>query len=178
MQQPNPQSNALRRLDTILAKAVAYQNQQEPAGLVLLNSMQLNADPKKVVAFYELLSKAKEESLRIINQPNIDRYISRLNILHEVFILHPVWTTEWKIFSNHIESTGVLLALDALANYFHDQDPLVLLEQDFLDQLKTEFQSLLEGILQSTLSKELKRFLTEKIEDILTAIRRYHIDGT
>lgn len=178
MQQPNLQSNALRRLETVLDKAVTYQNQHEPSGVVLLNAMQLNADPQKLVAFYELLSKAKEESLRIVNKPKIDRYISKLNILHEVFILHSVWTTEWKFFSAHIENTGVLIALDALANYFYDQDALVFLEQDFLDQLKTEFQSLSDSILNSTLSNELKKFLIEKVEDILAAIRRYHIDGT
>ena len=68
--------------------------------------------------------------------------------------------------------------MDALADFFHAQDPLVFLEQDFLDQLKTEFQSLSDSILNSTLSNELKKFLIEKVEDILAAIRRYHIDGT
>ena len=172
------QSNALRRLEIVLDKAVAYQNQNEPAGLVLLNAMKLNANPQNIVGFYELLSKAKEESVRINNKPKIARYISTLDTLHRVFVLNHVWTTEWNTFSSHIENKGVLIALDALANYFHDQDPLVFLEQDFLDQLKTEFQSLSDSILNSTLSNELKRFLTEKIEDILTAIRRYHIDGT
>ena len=99
------QSNALRRLEIVLDKAVAYQNQNEPAGLVLLNAMKLNANPQNIVGFYELLSKAKEESVRI-NKPKIDRYISTLRILHEVFILHHVWNTEWKIFSDHIENTN------------------------------------------------------------------------
>jgi len=177
MQQPNPQSNALRRLEGILDEAVAYENKKQPAGTVLLKAMKLNQQPENIVGFYELLGKAKEESLRI-NKPKISRYISTLDELHQIFILHHVWTTEWNTFSSHIESRGILNTLDALADFFHAQDPLVFLEQDFLNQLKTEFQSLLESILNSTLSNELKRFLIEKIEDILTAIRRYHIDGT
>ena len=178
MQQPNPQSNALRRLEGILDEAVAYENKKEPAGTVLLKVMKLNQQPENIVGFYELLGKAKEESLRIINKPKISRYISTLNELHQIFILNPVWTTEWNTFSSHIESRGILNTLDALADFFHAQDPLVFLEQDFLDQLKTEFQSLSDSILNSTLSNELKKFLIEKVEDILAAIRRYHIDGT
>lgn len=72
----------------------------------------------------------------------------------------------------------VLNTLDALANYFHSQNPAILLEQDFLQKLNGEFESLLDGILNSNLSGELKRFLRERLEDILRAIRRYHIDGT
>jgi hypothetical protein len=177
MQQPNPQSNALRRLEGILDEAVAYENKKEQTGVVLLKAMNLDVEPQNIVEFYELLSKAKEESLRI-NKPKISRYISTLDELHKVFILNHLWTTEWNILSIHIESRNVLTTLDALADFFHTQDPLVFLEQDFLDKLKTEFQSLLESILNSNLSNELKRFLIEKVEDILAAIRRYHIDGT
>jgi hypothetical protein len=177
MQQSNPQSNALRRLEDILDEAVAYENKAEQTGVVLLKVMKLDVEPQNIVEFYELLSKAKEESLRI-NKPKISRYISTLDELHKVFILNHLWTTEWNILSHHIESRNVLNTLDALADFFHAQDPLVFLEQDFLDKLKTEFQSLSDSIINSSLSNELKRFLTEKIEDILTAIRRYHIDGT
>ena len=177
MQQPKPQSNALRRLEGILDEAVAYENKKEQTGVVLLKAMNLDVEPQNIVEFYELLSKAKEESLRI-NKPKISRYISTLDELHKVFILNHLWTTEWNTFSSHIESRNILNTLDALANYFYEQDPLVFLEQDFLDQLKTEFQSLSDSILNSNLSNELKRFLVEKVEDILTAIRRYHIDGT
>jgi hypothetical protein len=171
------QTNALRRLEDILDEAVAYENKREQTGVVLLKAMKLDVEPQNIIEFYELLSKAKEESLRI-NKPKISRYISTLDELHKVFILNHLWTTEWITFSSHIESRGVLNTLDALADFFHAQDSLVFLEQDFLDKLKTDFQSLSDNILNSTLSNELKKFLIKKVEDILTAIRRYHIDGT
>ncbi|MBD2028119.1 hypothetical protein, partial [Leptolyngbya sp. FACHB-711] len=54
----------------------------------------------------------------------------------------------------------------------------IFLQQDFLEKLNGEFRGLLEEILESSLCRELKNLLVDRIEDILKAIRRYHIEGT
>jgi hypothetical protein len=48
MQQPNPQSNALRRLEDILDEAVAYENKAEQTGVVLLKVMKLDVEPQNI----------------------------------------------------------------------------------------------------------------------------------
>lgn len=172
------QSNALRRLEVVLAEAVANGDKNQSSGLILLKAMKLGDQSQNLIDFYELLSKAEEEARRIKNQPNITRYLQVLEELNQVFIFNHVWGAPWKTFTSHIESRNVLLALDALANYLNLQNRALFLEQDFLEKLNSEFNSLLDEVLNSDLSKELKRFLIKRIEDILTAIRRYHIDGT
>lgn len=98
--------------------------------------------------------------------------------MHQVFVLNHVWDVTWNTFAAPIEGKNVLNTLDALADFFSSQNPAIFLEQDFLERLNDEFGNLLGRIIESNLSKELKRFLIERIEDILKAIRRYHIDGT
>lgn len=171
------QSNALRRLELILNKAISEGDKNQQSGPIILKAMKLNEQPQNILDFYELLNKAEEEGGKLKNLPNINRYLQTLEELRQVFIVNHVWGTLWSIFASHIENRNVLITLDALANYFHDQNPSILLEQDFLDKLNSEFESLLQEILTSDLSKALKRFLIVRLEDILQAIRRYHIDG-
>jgi hypothetical protein len=171
------QSNALRRLELILDKAISDGDKNQQSGPIILKAMKLNEQPQNILDFYELLNKAEEEGGKLKNIPRITRYLQTLAELREVFIVNHVWGTIWSTFASHIESRNVLTTLDALANYFHSQNPSILLEQDFLDKLNSEFESLLQEILTSDLSKELKRFLIVRLEDILQAIRRYHIDG-
>jgi hypothetical protein len=140
--------------------------------------MKLSEHPQNIIDFYELLSKAKEEAKSIKNKQNINRYLQTIEELYQVFVLNHLWVTAWSTFAAHIEGKGVLNTLDALAEFFNSENPEIFLEQDFLEKLNGEFRNLLDGILESNLSKELKRFLIERIEDILKAIRRYHIDGT
>lgn len=172
------QSNALRRLEAILDEAVVTGDRTRHAGLILLEAMKLSNQSQNVMDFYEPLNKAEEESRILRNLPKIDRYIQTLVELHQVFVVNHIWSTSWQVFASHIESRGVLIALDALANYFHTQNPAIFLEQDFLENLNSEFEVLLNNVLESDLSKELKLFLIKRIEDILAAIRRYNIDGT
>jgi hypothetical protein len=47
-----------------------------------------------------------------------------------------------------------------------------------LENLNLTFSSLLHEIFKSELSSDLKKYLLDKIEDILKSIRRYTIDGT
>jgi len=172
------QANALRRLEMILDEAVTNENKNQQSGLVLLKVMKLEPKPQNIIFFYELLNIAKEEATRLKDLPKIQKYLDILEELHQVFVVNHIWETPWNTFTTHIEIRSVLIALDALANYFHDQNPAIHLEQEFLKKLNSEFEALLDNILNSDLSKELKRFLERRIGDILTAIRRYHIDGT
>lgn len=172
------QSNALRRLEIILDEAVASGDRNKPAGLILLAAMKLGNQSQNLIDFYELLNKAEEESRILESLPRIDRYLQSIVELHQVFVVNHVWATQWNTFASHIESRGVLVALDALANYFNTRNRALFLEQDFLEKLNSQFESLVNEVLVSDLSKELKRFLIKRIENILAAIRRYHIDRT
>jgi hypothetical protein len=53
-----------------------------------------------------------------------------------------------------------------------------LLDQDFLGELNSELSSLVNKVFESDLSRDLRKYLIEKIEEILKSIRRYSIDGT
>jgi hypothetical protein len=172
------QSNAIRNLEEILSEGVASGDRSHLCGAILLKAMKLDYMPNNMLDFYELLKKTKEDARRIKNIPKVDRYIRIIDELHQVFVLHHPWSTVWNVFAAHIESRNILNTLDSLANYFESQNPAMLLEQDFLDKLNSEFRDLLDGILKSDLSKDLKIFLIEQIENILRAISRYHIDGT
>ncbi|WP_413175912.1 hypothetical protein [Anabaena azotica] len=172
------QSNALRQLEMILDEAVTNGSREQTSGHILLSAMNLELIPKNMVNFYELLSKAEEEAKKLSNNPKIDRYIQAIGKLHHVFIVNSIWTTKWSVFATHIESKNILTILDALANDFHRQNPKILLEKDFLKDLNAEFENILEEVLSTDLSKELKVYLISRIQDILSAIRRYSIDGT
>lgn len=69
------QSNALRRLKTILDEAVTNGDRQELSGPILLRAMRLGEQPQNVVDFYELLDKAEEEAKELKNTPKITRYL-------------------------------------------------------------------------------------------------------
>jgi hypothetical protein len=172
------QCNALRRLEVMLDEAVASGDRNELSGPILLRAMRLSEQPQNLLDFYELLSKAKEEAIKLKALPKIDRYLQPLEGLHQIFILNHAWGTQWNTFATHISNSGILITLDALANYFHSQNPTIFLEQDFLEKLNSEFESILNRICQSDLSKDLQRFLIKRLEDILQSIRRYYVDGT
>lgn len=141
------QSNALRRLEEILAEAVTSGGRKQASGPILLKAMKLSEQPQNIVDFYELLGKAEEEARSIRNKPNINRYLQTIEELHQVFVLNHVWGIEWNTFAAYIEGKGVLNTLDALAEFFDSQNPAIFLEQDFLEKLNGEFGDLLNGIL-------------------------------
>lgn len=67
------QSNALRRLEEMLAEAVTSGDRNQPSGPILLKAMKLSAQPQNIVDFYELLNKAEEEARSIRkSQTSID----------------------------------------------------------------------------------------------------------
>jgi hypothetical protein len=172
------QSNSLRKLEQILTEAVDNGDKSQSGMSILLGIMKLGNEAGNIMFFYELLNKAKEEAKSIRNQSNLDRYVSSINKLHELFAMNHLVNTQWIHFATEIESKGILNTLDALAHYFHTQNPKIILEEDFLQELNNEFISLSKQISNSSLSRELQIFLSNRIEDILTAIRRYRIDGT
>lgn len=172
------QSSALRRLEETLTNAITNGDTKKAAGPILLEAMHLESQPHNIVDFYELLNKAEEEARCIRTKPRIDRYLQTIEKLHEYFVTQHIWGVAWSTFATYIEDKGFLNTLDSLAEFFHTENPAILLEKEFLEKLNDEFSDLVEKILQSDLPKDLKRFLVGHIEDILKAIRRYRIDGT
>lgn len=172
------QSSALRILEQILAEAVKSGDRTQIGITILLQTMKLSGEPKNIMVFYEILNKAKEEAKSIRNKPNLDRYIIAVDELHGVFATNHLASAKWATFASLIETKNILNTLDALSDFFHSQNPRMILEEDFLEKLNNEFMSLLNQILQSELPRELQRFLLDRIENILNAIRKYHIDGT
>jgi len=173
------QSNALTRLENILTEAVEKGDKNRASGHVLLTVMGLpSTESQNLLNFYELLNRAEEETRRLKDINRIERYLKFIVELRAFSASGDLWNSAWENFSNYIEAKSVLISLDSLAREFHRQNPSILLEQEFLEKLSSKFESLLRSTLSSDLSKELKRFLVERIEDILTAIRKYHIDGT
>jgi hypothetical protein len=173
------QSNALRRLEVVLSEAFENGAVDQPAGSVLLKAMKLSVDDSNnIIDFYGILNKAREEARRMKGIPKIERDVDTLDKLTRLFVTHPIFSTQWQTLVNYIGDGHYLSVLNSLANSFHAQNPTIFLEREFLENLNREFNALLDEIISSELSKELKRFLVKRIEDILTAIRRYHIEGT
>jgi len=172
------QSNALTRLENILTEAVEKGDQAQASGYVLLIAMKLSPEPQNLVDFYELLNKATEETKRLKDISKLEIYLEAVDDLCKFSISTYLWGSKWELFSDYIAEKSVFILLNSLARDFHRQNPSILLEQEFLEKLSSKFKSLLRSTLSSDLSKELKSFLVERIEDILTAIRKYHIDGT
>ena len=172
------QSNALTRLENILTEAVEKGDKAQASGYVLLIAMKLSPEPQNLVDFYELLNKATEETKRLKDISKLEIYLEAVDDLCKFSISTYLWGSKWELFSDYIAEKSVFILLNSLARDFHRQNPSILLEQEFLEKLSSKFKSLLRSTLSSDLSKELKSFLVERIEDILTAIRKYHIDGT
>jgi hypothetical protein len=173
------QSNALRRLGVVLSEAFENGAVDQPAGSVLLKAMELSVDDfNNIIDFYGLLNKAREEAQKMKNMPNIKRDIDALDNLSKIIVTHPIFSTQWQILVTYIGNGNYLSVLNSLANSFHARNPTIFLEREFLENLNREFNSLLDEIISSESSKELKSFLVERIGDILTAIQRYHVDGT
>ncbi len=84
----------------------------------------------------------------------------------------------YKIFSSYVEDKNVLSVLDSLANAYHSQNQRPLLEEELLIDLESDFSSLLSEVLQSSISKDIKPILISKLEDILSSIRSYFVNGT
>ncbi len=172
------QSNALRRLEEVLSNALNQGDPKAIAGHVLLDKMQLPRNPIYVLDFYELLNQATEEAINIKNKPKLDGYIQVLGDLQEFFVVNHVWSHQWLTYSSYIDKGNIMNTLDALAEFCGSQNPAILLGKDFLLELNSRLNELLNETLQSDLSKGFKSFIVERIEDIISAIRRYHIHGS
>jgi hypothetical protein len=172
------QSNAIRRLEEILSEAIEEKEKNSAAASILLPKMKLELLPENIVCFYELLSKTKEEAKKIRNRGNIDRDISAISQLNTIFSTSVIWSTPWIDFETQIRDKNILSVLNALANYSHDQNPRVLLEEDILVEIENEFQSLLDNLRNTNLSHDLKKILINNIENIVAAIRTYNLNGT
>jgi len=172
------QTSALQTLskilhDAVLKTSVAAQG-SKPAIPILLKYINALDDSSRIIDFFALLCKAREEIGRMKDKESSYSVIEKLN---DYFIKNSDKTT-WNDFAKFIDDGNYIILLKSLADHYHTQNPTIFLEPDFLDELKNQFNSLLDEIIDSNLSNNLKRFLTKQIENILYAIRRYSIDGT
>lgn len=172
------QSNALRRLEMVLDKAITNGDRDAASGLILLKEMGLEGRPKNLVDFYVLLNKADEEVRKLMHLPRIAQYAQVVEELNDLFTSNHLWGTAWSNLANHIQSRNMLLILDSLASNVFAQNPMFVVEQDSLEKINSDLNSLLNEICDSDLSKELKQLLIARVKDVLEAIRKYHVGGT
>jgi hypothetical protein len=169
------QNSALRILENVLSTACETEANNNFGSIVLL-AMQLEDQPGNIIAFYGLLSRAREEATSL-KKEKIERYVKTLDDLYRFFVENNLWGGQKATFYNYIQQRGILNTLDSLADFFGIQSPRMLLNDDFLQSLKLEIDSILENVINSDLSKDIKDFLIKAIEGVLGAIRKYKIDG-
>jgi hypothetical protein len=172
------QSSALRQLEFILDEAFINGDLNQAAGPVLLKSMKLEPEPQNLTKFYAILFKSEEETRKLKNNPKINRDIVAIEELQAYFISFDIWRQPWAHFYNHIKASNILGILNSFAIAYHSQYLKPFLEEDFLVNLNSEFTSLQSEILGSDLPRKLKSELINKIEDILSSVRNYLINGT
>ena len=172
------QSSALRQLEFILDEAIKNGDKKAPSGIALMQAMQLEPKPQNFVSFFSLLYNAEEEIKKLGTSSQNERHVFAINRFQEQFILENAWGKQWEHFLNYIEDKNILSLLDNLANNYHSKSPKPFLEEEFLVDLDKEFSSLLSEIVESDISRKLKADIKCHIEDILSAIRNYLINGT
>ncbi|NEP01262.1 MAG: hypothetical protein F6K58_21905 [Symploca sp. SIO2E9] len=172
------QTNALKRLATILEEAHSSGNQDKSSGSVLSKAMNIEAKPRNLIKFCALLNRAEEEARQLKHIGNHDKSIEEIGKLQYLFARSNIWSEKWKTFSDYIENKNIILIISFLADKFHSRNPKLLLSQGFLDELKKKFLSLLGEVQASDLSEPLKTDLNNKIEDVLTAISQYNFEGS
>lgn len=171
-------SSALRRLDSILVSAREHGNPTSPAGLSLLQAMDVPPQPQNISDFYELMNQAEEEGRSIISRPNLNRYLQTLQGLKQFAGAQHLWGIQLKVLSDFVEDKSILLALDALAEFFDTENPSITLDLAFLNDLESDLAGLAETISSSSLTRDLKLSLLSHISDMRKAIRRYGLVGT
>jgi hypothetical protein len=172
------QSSALRQLETILDEAIKNGDKKAPTGIALMQAMQLEPKPQNFVSFFALLYNAEEETKRLETSSQNERDVFAIKRFQEQLIIENAWGKQWEHFSIHIEDKNILSLLHNLADRYHSKNPKPFLEEEFLVGLDKEFSSLLSEIIESDISRKLKSDIKCHIEDILSAIRNYLINGT
>jgi hypothetical protein len=169
------QPNSLRNLYDIFDRSLSTGVPSQKAALVLMPAMNCEVKAKNIILLYKILDSSLEESKRIKKKPNLTRYISELESLHNDFVLNNPWTVPWNNFIPIVK--GVMTTLDALANYYHDENATPFLDRDFLDGLIEELGLLNNLVFEADISSDLRKTLLRSLDDILTAIKAYQIDG-
>jgi hypothetical protein len=170
-------SNALQRLDVLLYNTVG-QTPDENAQIVLLKGMGLLNISRNLGNFYELLNKASYEAEMLRDQHRMDDYIQAIEQLHHLFIANHISSNYWRVFSDFIKDKNLLLPLNTLAKAFYERHPAIELEKDFISDLSAKFEDYQKEIIQSSISTGLKKYLLDRLEEILKILRNYIVDGT
>lgn len=171
-------SNALQRLKEVLSKATEEGDPNQLTGKVLLEVMDLGNESGKLTDFYKLLDQAEEATARVISLSESSSSYKVFKQLKEKFILSHLHSTKWGIFLDYINGANILAFLESTSDLVHTKEPAVLLNEDFLSELRNELEVLFGKILDSELSADVKKCLMKHINNLLIAIRKYNIDGT
>jgi hypothetical protein len=180
----NTKSSSLGILHGIINDAIKDGNPKEYAGNVLISAMKLECVPHNLIIFYEILSRAKDDAICLINTENgihredYERDVIAIQDLQDFCIKNHPFSNLWESFVMELKKGRYLSIIASLARDFHKRNPRVFLERAFLEKLNSTFSDLLNEILESDVSSELKKYLIDKIEEITRSIRRYVIDGS
>jgi hypothetical protein len=129
--------NSLRALQSILSSAIKDGDPQEIAGIVLLDTMNLGREPNNFMIFHELLSRAEDDSLSLINMNGgiyKDEYtesIQAIKDLQSFFISNYPMGQYWDFFVNELNRGRYTSILASLARDYHNKNPKIFLERFF-----------------------------------------------
>jgi hypothetical protein len=173
------QSNRLKILHSILNQAVENGNPNDMTGIVLLQTMKLELQPRNLLIFFEVLANAREEILRL-EKDDSSLYLPIIEKLQSIFTENYLWNggLPWANCLSFINSQQFLPLLRLLADKLHYQNPDVILKQNFIYDTKSYLETLILEVDRSELSNKLKKYIKQKVRDILRAIERYDITGS
>jgi hypothetical protein len=125
---------------------------------------------------FELIDSTRE-SIKKLNNIDIDLYLSPLEELAEAFL-------KIRLSNNWVSSDAVGIdkkTLDKLkfcAYTLSREQGEILLNAEQLNELLLEVRELLDKVLDSELDADIKSFLVEKLRDIEQAIFNYKYEGS
>jgi len=172
-------NNPAGRLVTILRKAKSMKNQSSPAKQVWPEI--LESKPKDIPVLLKRLGQLLELPYDIRNQilqfddidqkiylkwlPKVQKSFSALNL-----------DGPFKNFIAHIDEAA-LDGLDFCSDLLSRRSPERILDQEELNNIYSEAEELRVEIFESSIENELKLFLTQKLDEILHAIKEHNIKG-
>lgn len=177
------QSSALRILEEVLDTASQDGPSHISAGTVLLNTLKQTPKPQNMIAFYSLLARAVKEAELLVDkespqQRRITRNIEQLHALNSFFLENHLWGMAWHSCRSHIEQRNFLTVLHSLAEEYFKQCAFVKVPQDTINSLIDELNSIVEKVLDTDLSKDLKQHLILTLNELISTLRNYQVEGT
>jgi hypothetical protein len=172
------QDSALRRLHHLLTQAIDSGALAGSASEVLESVNILTGESMGIFDFFYILRQASVEARKITKPAGVNQYIPELDRFREYVLVNDVYNTQWRDYKHRIDSCNTMLIIDALANYYSSEYPLMSHKEDFLKCLLEELNTILQELTDSDLPAELKRVISSNLNGIVQSIYKYNIDGT